>query len=96
MESGFHWFRTTTSCLRKPRSVLHFTFLSCLHLQHRFLRILADPNSTDLLISSMDVSTTMVLRFSFNFQSFEASNRGQFSCRCTLDLWLDLIGVISS
>ena len=30
------------------------------------------------------------------FQSFEASNRGQFSCRCTLDQWLDLIGVISS
>ena len=29
-------------------------------------------------------------------QSFEASNRGQFSCRCTLDQWLDLIGVISS
>ena len=27
------------------------------------------------------------------FQSFEASNRGQFSCRCTLDQWLDLIGV---
>ena len=32
----------------------------------------------------------------FEFQSFEASNRGQFSCRCTLDQWLDLIGVISS
>ena len=31
-----------------------------------------------------------------NFQRFEASNRGQFSCRCTLDQWLDLIGVISS
>ena len=29
-------------------------------------------------------------------ESFEASNRGQFSCRCTLDQWLDLIGVISS
>ena len=30
------------------------------------------------------------------FQNFEASNCGQSSCRCTLDQWLDLIGVISS
>ena len=36
------------------------------------------------------------LQGSSSFQSFEASNRGQFSCRCTLDEWLDLIGVISS
>ena len=35
-------------------------------------------------------------RLFWKFQSFEASNRGQFSCRCTLDQWLDLIGVISS
>ena len=28
--------------------------------------------------------------------SFEASNRGQSSCRCTLDQWHDLIGVITS
>ena len=27
---------------------------------------------------------------------FEASNRGQSSCRCTLDQWLDLIGVVTS
>ena len=33
---------------------------------------------------------------SSKLESFEASNRGQFSCRCTLDQWLDLIGVISS
>ena len=29
-------------------------------------------------------------------ESFKASNRGQASCRCTLDQWLDLIGVITS
>ena len=29
-------------------------------------------------------------------KSFEANNRGQSSCRCTLDQWLDLIGVITS
>ena len=29
-------------------------------------------------------------------QSFEASNRGQSSCRCTLDQWLDLIALITS
>ena len=34
--------------------------------------------------------------FLFLFQSFEASNRGQSSCRCTLDQWVDLIGVITS
>ena len=28
-----------------------------------------------------------------NLESFEASNRGQSSCRCTKDQWLDLIGV---
>ena len=27
------------------------------------------------------------------FLSLEASNREQSSCRCTLDQWLDLIGV---
>ena len=35
-------------------------------------------------------------RFLTNFQSFEASNRGQSSSRCTLDQWVDLIGVITS
>ena len=29
-------------------------------------------------------------------ECFEARNCGQSSCRCTLDQWLDLIGVITS
>ena len=65
VKSGFHWLRATTSCLGKPRSVLRFTLLP-FALSNTFLRILADPKRTHLWISSMDLSTPMVLRFSFN------------------------------
>ena len=35
-------------------------------------------------------------RSGLTYMSFEAGNRGQSSCRCTLDKRLDVIGVIIS
>ena len=65
VKSDFHWLRTTTSCLEKPRSVLHFYVCSLVYISNTFLRILADPKRAHHWISSMDVPTPMVLRFSF-------------------------------
>ena len=42
-----------------------FYFCSLVYIFNTFLRILADPKSAHLSISSMDVSTPMVLRYSF-------------------------------
>ena len=49
------------------------------------------PEAVENDINSANTQQTLI-----RFQSFEASNRGQISCQCTLDQWLDLIGVISN
>ena len=51
---------------REAKKCPSFYFCSLVSMSNTFLRILADPKRAHLWISWMDVSTPMVLRFSFN------------------------------